>query len=87
MTSGRKAVVLSIFLHGVFPGSMYTVGCTFAQPGRPVVIDFTLLDSGGTAPAQKETAAKQPAAPIKKPLLSAPGQEDGMDGSWCASRY
>jgi protein TonB len=66
MTSGRKAVVLSIILHGVFLGSMYTVGSTFAQPGKPVVIDFTLLDSGGATPAQKETTAKQPAAPMKK---------------------
>ncbi len=66
MTSGKKAVVLSVFLHGVFLGSMYTVGSTFAQPGRPVVIDFTLLDSGGEAPARQETAAKQPAAPMKK---------------------
>jgi protein TonB len=66
MTSGKKAVVLSIILHGVFLGSMYTVGSTFAQPGRPVVIDFTLLDSGGSAPARQETAAKQPAAPMKR---------------------
>ncbi|MDD2335016.1 MAG: energy transducer TonB [Geobacteraceae bacterium] len=66
MTSGGKAAVLSIILHGVFLGSMYAVGSTFAQPGKPVVIDFTLIDSGGVAPARKETAAKQPAAPMKR---------------------
>jgi protein TonB len=66
MSSGRKAIVLSIVLHGVFLGSIYTVGNTFAQPSRPVVIDFTLLDSGGAAPARKEAAAKQPAAPEAK---------------------
>ena len=66
MTSGRKAVVLSMMLHGMFLCGIYTVGSTFAQPGRPVVIDFTLLDSGGTAPARKEAASQQPAAPEKR---------------------
>lgn len=66
MSSGRKAIVLSIVLHGVFLGSLYTVGNTFAQPSRPVVIDFTLLDSGGAAPARKEAAVKQPAALARK---------------------
>lgn len=66
MTSGRKAVALSIILHGVFLGGMYTVGSTFAQPGRPVAIDFTLIDSGGSAPARQETAVNESAAPMKR---------------------
>lgn len=66
MSSGRKAVVLSMMFHGMFLCGIYTVGSTFAQPGRPVVIDFTLLDSGGAGPARKEATAKQPTAPEKK---------------------
>jgi protein TonB len=66
MTSGRKAVVLSMMFHGMFLCCIYTVGSTFAQPGRPVVIDFTLLDSGGAAPERKEAAARQPVAPEKR---------------------
>jgi protein TonB len=66
MSSGRKAIVSSIVLHGVFLGSLYAVGNTFAQPSRPVVIDFTLLDSGKAARARKEAASKQPAAPVRK---------------------
>lgn len=66
MTSGRKAVVLSMMFHGMILCGMYTVGSSFAQPGRPVVIDFTLLDSGGAAHSSKEPAAKHPAAPEKR---------------------
>lgn len=67
MSSGRKAIMLSMMLHGLFLCGMYTVGSTFAHTvGRPVVIDFTLMDSGGTAPARKEAAVKQPAAPVQK---------------------
>jgi protein TonB len=67
MSSGRKAVVLSIMLHGLFLCGIHTVGRTFADTAaRPVVIDFTLMDSGGTAPERREAAAKQPAVPEPK---------------------
>ena len=67
MSSDGKAVMLSMMLHVLFLCGMYTVGSTFAHTvGRPVVIDFTLMDSGGPAPAQKEAAVKQPAATAPK---------------------
>ncbi len=66
MTSGRKAIALSVAIHGMFLCGIYGVGSTFAQPCKPVAIDFTLLDSGGAAPARKEAAVKQPAVPVQK---------------------
>lgn len=66
MSSGGKAIVLSIMLHGTFFCGMYAVGSTFVQPDRPVIIDFTLMDSGGPVQARKEAAVKQPAAPVRK---------------------
>jgi protein TonB len=67
MSSDGKAVMLSMMLHGLFLCGMYTVGSTFAHTvARPVVIDFTIMDSGGPAPERKEAAVKQPAAPAPK---------------------
>lgn len=60
MSSDRKAFMLSLMLHGLFLCAMYTAGSTFAHTvDRPVVIDFALMDSGGAAPAQKETSLKR----------------------------
>lgn len=66
MTSGRKAIALSIVIHGVFLCGIYSVGSTFAQPGKPVAIDFTLLDSQEAAPAGRKSEAKQPPMPEHK---------------------
>lgn len=66
MTSGRKAIALSIAIHGMFLCGMYSVGSTFAQPGKPVAIDFTLLDPGGEAPAGRKSAAKHSPMPEPK---------------------
>jgi|AMWB02.1.fsa_nt_gi protein TonB len=67
MSSDRKAFMLSLMVHGLFLCAIYTVGSTFAHTvGRPAAIDFTLLDSAGTAPARKAETPKQPAAPGKR---------------------
>lgn len=67
MTSGRKAVVLSIAIHGMFLCGIYSVGSTFAQPGKPVAIDFTLLDSQGAASENKQPETKTAVIPQPKP--------------------
>lgn len=66
MNSGGQAFMFSMMIHGLFLCGLYSVGSSFAHPGRPVVIDFTLMDAGAPEAARKTAENRRPAAPPPK---------------------
>jgi len=65
MNRGRKALALSLALHGALFGGIYTGSSTFAHLGRPVVLDFTLADPA-PPPAGGSMETKQPSRPVAR---------------------
>jgi len=55
MNTSMKALIISLAFHGAFLSLVYALSVGFAQPCKPIRIDFTVNDSAHRA-AFPETA-------------------------------
>jgi len=67
MNVRQESLLISLVLHGAFLFLVYALSVGFAQPGKPIRIDFTLNDSAPGPPSPKPPGPAAPKAPQKAP--------------------
>jgi protein TonB len=71
MNRQTKALVISLVVHSGLIYLVFTISCSFSRPEKPVLIDFTLMDSrgpdskGSESSGTEKTAKQSPPAPAR----------------------
>ncbi|MRR06930.1 MAG: hypothetical protein EG828_08285, partial [Deltaproteobacteria bacterium] len=72
MNSLKKAMILSLGLHGTGLFLMFALSSTQAQKEKPIVIDFDLAEPGNRATPQTPSSAKKAKTPVLAKTLPVP---------------
>jgi protein TonB len=66
MNCQAKALLTSLAVHSGLICLLFAICCSFDHPGKPVLIDFTLLDSKGSEPSGAEKESKHSPRPLAR---------------------
>jgi protein TonB len=78
MNYRRRAMIISLVIHGSLLFLVFALSSSFAKSGKPVVIDFTLVEPNGPPPPPAEARKKQaetPAITKTRPIPQPPKQQ------------
>mgnify|MGYP000100563148 CR=1 FL=1 len=64
MNYRRRAMTLSLLLHGTMLFLVFALSSSLAGPGKPVVIDFTMIEPSGPPPPPAEVPRKKTETPV-----------------------
>jgi protein TonB len=64
MNYRRRAMTISLLLHGTMIFLVFALSSSFAKSGKPVVIDFTLVEPNGPPPPPVEAPKKRAETPV-----------------------
>lgn len=72
-----KAMTISLLLHGTALSLAFALSNSMAGPGKPIVIDFTMVESAGPAPPPVQAPKRQEPPPVTartRPIPQQPQQ-------------
>jgi len=74
MTYRRKAMTISLLLHGTLLSLAFALSNSMAGPGKPIVIDFTMVEPAGPAAPPLQAPKRQDVPPVPAKTRPIPQQ-------------